>query len=258
MNVLITGASSGIGAALARKMVARGLDVWLAARRLDRLEAEVAALGPKAHALALDVTRPDEAARAVEQLDDDIGGVDLVVANAGIGGPGRSVARTTWQDVQNTLATNVVGSLATMMPLVPRMIGRFEKDSSRRGHIAAVSSTAAELPLPAAADYGTSKAALSFFLACAQGDLPRRGVDVTIIHPGFVKTDLTAKNKFPMPFLVEADEAARIMDDGLKRRARWIRFPLGTVALITAGKLLPSSLKDAVVGRASRAGARPE
>lgn len=253
MNVLITGASSGIGAALGRKMVARGAQVWLAARRADRLEALVAQLGAQAHAVAIDVSRAGETAAAVERLDDDVGGFDLVVANAGIGGRGKAAAHTTWQDVETVFATNVLGAVATMWPLIPRMIARCEASGGkRRGHIAGVSSMAAELPLPIAPEYNASKAALTFFLECAQGDLPQRGVDVTIIHPGFVKTDLTAKNKFPMPFLVESDDAAQIIDDGLQRRATHVRFPLGIVGLMGVGKMVPRSLKNAVVSRSAK------
>ena len=250
-KALITGASSGIGAAVARKLAARGVEVWLAARRADRLALEVQAIeaaGGRAHAVVFDVTRLQETAAAVVALDQEIGGFDLVLANAGIGGKLTAPSQTTWEDVQTVFATNVFGALATLLPVVPLMIERFAKNG-RRGHIAAVSSVAGELPLPMAADYGASKAALSFFLEGAQGELPGRGVDVTIIHPGFIKTDLTAKNKFPMPFLLEPDEAARIIDRGLAARAQFVRFPLGLLGLIGLGKVVPRSVKNAVVSR---------
>jgi short-subunit dehydrogenase len=245
-RALVTGASSGIGAALARRMAARGVEVWLGARRMDRLTHEVAAIeaaGGKAHAVVIDVTRPDEAEAAVLAVDDACGGLDVVVANAGIGGRGRPASATTWRDVAECLATNTTGALATLLPLVPRMIERGS------GHLVGISSVAAELPLPSAPDYGASKAALTFFLQCAQGDLPKKGVDVTVVHPGFVKSDLTAKNKFRMPFLLETEEGARLIDEGIQRRARLVRFPLGLLALVALGKALPASVKDAVVSR---------
>lgn len=250
-RVLITGASSGIGAAVARNMAARGAEVWLAARRADRLALEVEAIvaaGGRAHALVLDVSRPEDASAAVASLDDAVGGLDLVVANAGIGGRAQPAARTTWDDVRTVFATNVIGALATLLPVVPRMLERFARDG-RRGHIAAVSSIAAELPLPVGADYGASKAALSYFLEGAQAELPARGVDVTVIHPGFIRTDSTTNNKFPMPFLLEVEEAARIIDQALVRRARSVRFPVGLVGLIGLGKALPRSVKNALVSR---------
>jgi short-subunit dehydrogenase len=249
-RALVTGASSGIGSALARRLAAREVEVWLAGRRRDKLDAEVAAIaaaGGSAHAVILDVAVPDDAAGRVLALDTDVGGFDLVVANAGIGGRAKNVHEQTWQEVRDIFGTNVIGALATLLPLVPPMIERAK--AGRRGHIAAVSSMAAELALPAAADYGASKAALSFFLECAQADLPARGVDVTIIHPGFVKTDMTAKNKFPMPFLVELEEAARIIDSGLAERARTIRFPLGIVAAMALGKLATPAMRGRLVAR---------
>lgn len=248
-RALVTGASSGIGAGLARHMAARGVEVWLAARRAERLAGEVSAIeraGGRAHAVSLDVTDPAATATAVERLDAEVGGFDVVVANAGIGGRGRTPSRTSWEDVQSVFATNVVGALATLLPLVPRMVDRASA-SGRRGHLVAISSLAAEIPIPQAADYGASKAALTFFLRGAQGELPKLGIDVTIVHPGFVKSELTAKNKFPMPFLLETDEAARLIDEGIQRRARLVRFPLGLVGLIGLGKALPGFVKDAVV-----------
>lgn len=251
-KALVSGASSGIGAAVARRLAGRGVEVWLAARRADRLTSEVdriIAAGGRAHALALDVARPDEAAAALEKLDSDSGGIDLIVANAGIGGRGQSAAATTWQDVQNVFQTNVIGALATLLPLVPRMIERARAEPSRRGQLVAVSSIAAEIPLPRSPDYGASKCALSFYLECLQGELPAKGVDVTLVHPGFVKSELTAKNRFPMPFLLETEDAARIIDDGIARRARMVRFPLGLVALAGVARAIPRTVRDSIVAR---------
>ena len=221
---LLTGASSGIGAALARKLAARGVEVWLAARRLEALDAEVAEIrktGGIAHSVVL----------------------DLCIANAGIGGRAKPVAEQTFADARRILETNLMGTLATILPLVPRMVKRGS------GHLVGVSSLAAEIPLPAAADYGTSKAALSFFLESAAADLIPRGVDVTIVHPGFVRTPLTDKNQFKMPFLVELDEAIDIIDRGIQKKSRFIRFPIGLTAAISSSKLLPRALRDALVNK---------
>ncbi len=241
---LLTGASSGIGAALARRLAARGIEVWLAARRLEALEAvvgEIRASGGRAHAVALDVSNAEETERRVAALDDEVGGIDLVIANAGIGGRSRPVAEQTLEDLRRIFDTNVFGALATILPLVPRMVKR------GRGHVVGISSLAAEIPLPAAADYGTSKAALSFFLESAAADLIPRGVHVTIVHPGFVRTPLTDRNKFKMPFLVEVEDAAKIIDRGIARRARIVRFPAGLSAPIASSKLMPRALRDALV-----------
>lgn len=248
-RALVTGASSGIGAALARRLAARGVEVWLAARRLERLQAvaaDIAAAGGSAHPVVLDVAEPDACAAAVERLDDEIGGLDLVIANAGVSSRASAVASLTWADARAVFQTNLMGALATLLPVIPRMVAR------GRGHIVGVSSLSAEVPLPVGPDYATTKSALSFYLRCAQADLPRRGVAVTLIHPGFVKTDLVAGAKFPMPQLLEVDEAARIMDDGIRRRASMVRFPAGLAALASLGARVPPGVVGAVLARVSR------
>jgi short-subunit dehydrogenase len=246
LRALVTGASSGIGSALARRLARRGYEVWLAARRLPELEDEARTIqseGGRAHAVVLDVSQPEEAERAVAALDRDVGGIDLVVANAGIGGSQRPVAAQSFADFRKVMEVNLLGAAATILPLVPGMVER------GRGHIVGVSSLAGEVPLPTAADYGTSKAALSFFLASAAADLIPRGIFVTDVHPGFVKTPLTAKNKFAMPFIVELEDAARIIDRGIQRRKRVVRFPAALTTAISGGNLLPAAWRDALVNK---------
>jgi short-subunit dehydrogenase len=243
-KVLVTGASSGIGAALARKLAARGHEVWLAARRLEALEGEVAAIrsaGGQAHAVVLDVSDPERTEARVGELDREVGGFAMVVANAGVGGGSAPVAKQTLGDFRAVLETNLLGAVATLLPVIPRMV------EQRRGHLVGVTSLAGEIPLPAAADYGTSKAALSFFLDSAAADLGPRGVAVTDVRPGFVRTPMTDKNAFEMPFLVELEQAAAIIDRGLARRARVVRFPLPIKAAITASKWMPEALRTAIV-----------
>jgi short-subunit dehydrogenase len=245
-RALITGASSGIGAALARSVARRGYEVWLAARRIPELETEVRAIegeGGRARTFALDVSRPEAAGEKVAVLDEEVGGFDLLIANAGIGGPQKPVAQQSFAAFREVMEINCLGAVATILAVVPGMVLR------GRGHIVGVSSLAAECPLPAGADYGTSKAALSFFLASAASDLIPRGVWVTDVHPGFVKTPLTAKNKFPMPFIVELEEAARIIDRGIEKKKRVVRFPGPLGAAITGGNLLPVAWRDALINR---------
>src|SRR4051812_41817989 len=128
-RALITGASSGIGAALARRMAARGVEVWLAARRRELLDEGVAAItaaGGKAHALILDVARADETYATLGQLDDEIGGFDVVVANAGLAGDrtDQALHECSWEDIRDVLHTNVIGAVATLAPFIPRMVKR--------------------------------------------------------------------------------------------------------------------------------------
>lgn len=213
---------------------------------MPELEAAARAIegeGGRAHAFALDVSQPEATEGAVAELDRQVGGFDLVVANAGVGGAAQPVAKQSFADFRAVMEINLMGAVATILPLVPGMVER------GRGHVVGISSLAGEVPLPAAADYGTSKAALSFFLASAASDLTPRGVSVTDVHPGFVRTPLTDKNKFPMPFLVELEDAARIIDRGILQKKRVVRFPLPLTTAISGGNLLPASWRDALVNR---------
>lgn len=243
-KVLITGASSGIGLALARRLAAGGDAVWLAARRAELLESEASALcaaGHEAHVLALDVADHDATQQAVAALDDAIGGIDVLVANAGVGSSPTPGAELTFATAKRTIDVNLLGALATILPVVPRMVAR------GRGHIVGVSSLAAEVPLPAAIDYGTSKAALTFFLESLGADIRPKGVAVTAVHPGFVRTAITDKNRFDMPFLMEVEAAAEAIARGIAKRARIVRFPLPMSIATVGSKVMPRALRDALV-----------
>jgi len=251
-RVLLTGASSGIGAALAKELARRGDHVWLGARRADRLASlvdEIGAAGGTARAVAIDVSDHEACARAVVDLDGEIGGFDVVIANAGVGGRETSVWKTTPQDAREVIDTNLTGALATILPLLPRMRER------GRGHVVGVSSLAADLTQPMAAVYGASKSALTFFLDSVAPELEAHGVAVTIVHPGFVKSEMTAKNGFPMPFIVETDAAARIIADAMAKRRPWLRFPLPLSMTMGIAGLLPRALRAKIVsgGAAKRA-----
>lgn len=239
-RALLTGASSGIGAALAAELARRGVALHLAARRADRLAGvvnDIARAGGVARAVSLDVTDVKRCAAAVAALDEEVGGFDIVIANAGVGGRTTSVWATSIDDAQETVATNLTGALATILPLLPRMRDR------GRGHVVGISSMAAELPQPQAAVYGATKAGLSFFLESVTPELERCGLTVTIVQPGFVKSEMTAKNRFPMPFILETDDAARRIADAIDGRRRWLRFPRALVATIAAASMLPGGMR---------------
>jgi short-subunit dehydrogenase len=242
-RVLITGASSGIGAALARRLVARGDEVWVAARRRDRLDALVGELeqaGGKAHAVTLDVGELDTLASALAALDDEAGGFDLVIANAGIGGVGAAASGTHLDAARKVFDINFTGAIGTLLGAMHKMLPR------GRGHLVAVSSLAGELPLPVALDYGTSKAGLSYFVRAMRHDLKPKGLDVTLVLPGFVTSEITDQNDFPMPFIIPAAKAADIIVRGIERRKKEVRFPLAyRLAFIVAG-LLPLWLVGAI------------
>jgi short-subunit dehydrogenase len=250
-RALVTGASAGLGLALAKSLALRGVEVWLAARREPLLLEQVRAIeaaGGKAHSFPLDISDVDGTARAVERLDVETGGIDLVIANAAIAGlpAATPTSRCTWPEVRDLVHTNLLGSLATLMPLVPRMLAR------GRGHIVGISSLAADSPNPRTAAYGASKAGLSYFLEAAGMELRSRGVIVTVVHPGFMRTPAAAGVQDPMPFIVEVEAAARVIDRAIRRRARMVRFPWPLAILQRLPRWLPAPLEERVVRWATR------
>jgi short-subunit dehydrogenase len=244
-NALVTGASSGIGRALALWLARHGVRVHAAARRAPLLEAlrdEARTAGATVEPFALDVTRTEEAIGRIQALDQACGGLDLVVANAGVGAftSGRNLQ---WEQVERVLAVNVMGAAATISAVAARMAER------RRGHLVAISSVAAFRGLPRLAAYAGSKAFLRVFMESLRVDLRGTGVRVSSIHPGFVRSEMTQGNHAPMPFLLETDDAAARIGRAIFRGARQQLFPWPTAAVTRAGMLLPNALYDRLVGR---------
>lgn len=243
-TAFVTGASSGIGAALCHRLAARGIDVYAAARRQDALNDLVHSIrqsGGRAHAVAVDVQDAQNIAHTMQEIDAHCGGLDLIVANAGIGGESLSMTKTDFADIKRVIDTNLTGAIATLTAVLPQMLER------GFGHIVGISSLAGEIQLPMGATYGATKAALSFWLNSVDIELRPLGIYTTDVRPGFVRTPMTAKNKFPMPFLVEVDDAAEEIDRALIRRDRVLRFPAGLGAVISVAQQIPSSLRGAIL-----------
>ena len=245
-TALVTGASSGIGAALARRLAASGTEVALLARREDLLASlrdELSRAGGKARSYPGAAARPEAGVEAVRRADDELGGLDLVIANAGIG-HSRWAGKLSWEDLAPTLSVNVAGAAATLVAVLPRMVER------RRGHVVGVSSLAGYRGMPRSAAYSASKAFLSTFLESLRVDLRGTGVAVTDVRPGFVRTPMTATNRFPMPFLIDVEPAARTIVEALERRAPVVAFPRAMAAITGSARLLPNAVWDRVSSRA--------
>jgi short-subunit dehydrogenase len=237
-HALVTGASSGIGRSLSLALAAQGTHVVVAARRkpeLDSLVAEICAAGGKAEALVLDVAQADATYDAVRALDERLP-LDLVVANAGVGGSTPS-KRTTWPAVRKILDINLYGALATLMGALPGMVARDQ------GHLVGVASVAGFRGLPKFSAYGASKAALISFLESMRLDLHSTRLAVTVVCPGFVRTEMTAKVK-ATPFMLESSEAARIILRSLERRDFMCTFPLPVAAVMRSLPFIPTALYD--------------
>lgn len=239
-SILITGASSGLGAALAQVYAAPGVRLALTGRDRGRLE-EVAgtcrAQGATVDARALDVVHRVAMADWIAQADSQAP-LDLVIANAGVsagtgGTGGESDAQT-----RRIFAINVDGVVNTVLPVVERMRPR------GHGQIAIMSSLAAFRGFPGAPAYCASKAAVRVWGESLRAHLQPTGIDVSVICPGFVKSRMTAVNDFPMPFLLESDRAARIIQRGLARRKARIAFPWPLRAAVWCLAALPPGLTD--------------
>lgn len=229
----ISGASSGLGAALAENLARRGVEVILSARRAELLEevaARIRASGGNARSLPLDVADPEATVRALCRLDDEVGGLDLVIANAGVGNS-RWAGRLRWEDCADMIAVNVQGAAASLVAVLPRMVER------GRGHLVGISSLAGYRGMPASAAYSATKAFLMTFLDSLRLDLQGTGVLVTDVRPGFIRTPMTAANRFRMPFLMEVEEAAERIVEGIRKRKPIVAFP---APLSTAARLAPA------------------
>lgn len=244
-TVLITGASSGIGRALALEYARRGANVMASARReaeLASLCAEIAAAGGKSSFAVCDVTDPQAAAEVVRKAERDMGSLDMVISNAGVGGTTHS-SRLDVGKVSHMIDVNVRGAIAPLVAAIPIMLAQ------KHGQLVGVSSLAGRRALPTAAVYNATKAALSVFLEGLRMDLAPAGIEVSDVQPGFVATEMTAKNRFPMPFLWTAEKAARFVADRLERGPRIVAFPLPLDLLTRFAKHLPYALHTWITRR---------
>lgn len=242
-NVLITGASSGLGRALAEACAAPGVVLHLSGRDAARLEEAAAACrakGAEVQPRVLDVCD----AAAMAGWIAGVGRLDLVIANAGIsagtGGTTEPTAQT-----RRLFETNVTGVLNTALPALEVMAAQSPGADGLRGRIAVVSSVAA----PGAPTYCATKAAVQRWAEALDATERKRGIRMHAICPGYVRTAMTARNKFPMPFLMDADEAARRTLAGMARGKTRIAYPWPTYMLARFAGALPISWRAAIFSR---------
>ena len=241
---IVTGASSGIGRSLARRLARRGDPVALLARRkalLDELAAEIAEQGGRAVAIACDVTDAAQVRAAVREVEAKLGPVERLVANAG-GGEPTFVDDFRADAVAACLDLNVVGAARCIEAVLPDMLAR------RSGHLVAVSSLAASRGLPTAGAYAAAKAALDNLMESLRIDLRGRGVDVTTIAPGPVR--LKPKSKKARGFAIDVEDAAARIERAIDRRVAYFAFPWPVALATRIGGWLPIAVYDrALAGR---------
>ena len=240
-TVWISGASSGLGEHTARILAKQGCKVAISARSEDKLKA-IAESSENISVYPLDVTDAAKSKEVAAAVEADLGQIDLALFCAGAWFQS-SVDEMNVDNYQKTFDVNVMGVVHGIDAVLPQMLAR------RGGHISWVSSVAGYGGLPNSASYGATKAALICMAESMKPELDAKGVDLSVINPGFVKTDLTAKNKFPMPFLMEVEDAAQKMGEGLRRKKFEIAFPWQLVWILKIVNHLPYWLYFAITKR---------
>jgi len=247
-TALITGASSGIGAALAEALAQPGVALFLSGRDAARLEVAAEAcrqLGAVAHTTVLDVRD----AEAMTGWIRGAGRLDLVVANAGVSGRSREGGPEDAAKTRAIFDINLDGVLNTVLPALEMMVAQTPGADGVRGRIVAVSSLAAFMAAPDSAAYCASKAAVHGWMIARALKARKQGVLLTSVCPGFIRTPMTAGYRFPMPGLMDAEPAARVILRGVAAGRLTVVFPwwMGLAARVAG--MLPPRLMAAVVVR---------
>jgi short-subunit dehydrogenase len=242
----VTGASSGIGAALARELADRGAVVAISARNEDKLR-EVA--GDRMHVVPVDVTDRDAALAAGASVRAALGEIDVAVLNAGTWSQ-FDVEKWDSAAFEEHLRTNLMGTVHTLEAVVPTMLAQ------RRGRIVGTASVAGYRGIPGAEAYGATKAALLNLFESLRGSLAPRGIVVQTLAPGFVRTPMTERNSFPMPFLISPEEAARAIVAGIEQDKAEVVFPVPMMLMMKAARLVPARAWTAFTAGLARRGMR--
>ena len=243
-SIVITGASSGIGEALALDYAVPGAALALTGRDAARLEAVAAACRAKGATVVADTIDVIERERFAGWLQafDDAHPVDLVIANAGISIDKDNSSLDDFSIIRRTMDVNIGGVLNTVEPLLARMMAR------RRGQIAVMASLASFIGLPYSASYNASKAAVRVWGESIRYVLKKNDIGVSVICPGFVVSRMTADAPFPMPFLMTSARASSIIRRGLARNRPRIAFPVGTKAAVWLGQTMPARWTARLLG----------
>lgn len=243
-HILITGASSGIGAALAIRYAGQGVRLSLGGRNPERLETVAAKCREKGAEVSAHIAdvRDEKAMADWIAKADQAEPLTLIIANAGISaGTGGVVPADSLVEAGKVFGVNLDGVLNTITPALPSMIAR------KSGQVAIISSVAGFFPLPGAPAYAASKAAVRFYGEALAIQLAPLGVHVSVICPGYIESPMTAVNDYPMPFLMKADKAAEIIAKAIAKRRPVYVFPWPMALLASAANFLPAALRHYIL-----------
>ena len=249
----VTGASSGIGRAVAIELARRGYRVAATARRAAELETLVRLSNGSIHGFVGDVTECHQTSVLVASIEAELGPISLAFLNAGVAHLGAERAAFTTQTIAETFESNVLGTANCLAPLLSVMQGRGS------GQIAITASLAGYAGLPGSSGYGPSKAALINMAEALKLTYEPFGLTIQVVCPGFVRTPMTdQEKKFTMPFIMEAGAAAQRICDGFERKGFEIAFPWQLVYSLKLLRFLPYSVRfwliDRILGKAERGG----
>ncbi len=246
-SALITGASSGLGRALAEVLAAPGVTLHISGRDAGRLEATAEACRAKGASVAPRVVSVTDAPAMADWIS-QAGRLDLVIANAGISGGTGDAVEPAAQAAQ-VFATNLTGVLNTALPAIEAMAAQAPGADGLRGRVAVVASIAAFVASPSAPAYCASKAAVQRWAEALDASERRRGIRLHAVCPGFIRTPMTARNPFAMPGLMTPEQAARRTLDGIAAGRVRVVFPWGLYAAARLTGALPPSWRNAMMGR---------
>jgi short-subunit dehydrogenase len=243
MSVFITGASSGIGAALAHEFAGRGATLGLVARRRDALDALAASLPGQHRTYGVDVRDKDALIAAARDFEQAAGGVDIVIANAGVSVGVKTEHYEDLGQFERVLATNVLAMAYSFHPFIARM------KSVRRGTLVGIASVAGIRGMPGSDAYCASKSAAITYLESLRVEMAKHHIRVVTISPGFIRTPLTARNPYAMPFLMEPGAFASRAADAIVAGVRYRTIPwqMGIVSAVL--RVLPRWLFDRLFAR---------
>jgi short-subunit dehydrogenase len=240
MNIIITGASSGLGKELAKYYDKEGNNLYLIARRHDRLQQLQAELKCQTKIYSVDVSEFDTLQETTKEIIKDAKNIDLVIANAGIS-LGHDSGFSEFGNFKRLMDINFLSIHALLEHIVPTM------QAQKSGKIAIISSLASIVAMPSSIAYSASKRAINSYCESLRNYLSNDNIDVVNILPGFIKSEMTDKNRFKMPFLLDTTEGVKRIVYAIENSKREYKFPKRFFAIVKLISMLPVGIKDRLI-----------